>query len=725
MTDQRKHVRLKTGSIQAPLEINCKVELDGPGGLTRVGIVRYIGHVHYKTGVFYGIELIDGSLGNNDGCFGEHRYFSMDAKTTRDGKRSPRRLVDKRGVFVRQFKIRRVLRGSREDSASPTKATSSVDFPELSPHKKKQKVGDDKNSAKRSSQNSKSIGKSSSKPNTVTNNGRRSKWNKRLCPICSVDLNINQPLGDRVLDHVLIGGFEQSQDFEGLTLSGVTHVLNCARELPNCFPGTLKYLKFDYADDNKQKILPCFEMAFEFMDQCYDEKGVCLVHCQQGKSRSAAVIAGYLMARRGLSLTAAIERMQAVRRVAKPNDNFMSQLKTFERATKRWRRNPDPKTKRLYALQSFEQPRRKRRNLSDAYCRNTQCKPWEGNKERERRGSIGVTRREKKRKAKPVSANQKECRRESRRKKKAKPMKRKKSLSKSPIANRATSNMWSLAGEESTNNPFILMDRKPEVKENVDPVAHATIRAKKKKKSPRRNTHKGRSTSRGQILDTLEAKSNRSSKVQSIWGCVDDEGPMPTKKLATGPALTLESRPKADELLQAATGLGAEIPPKIEIVEDSKDNEEDSLWFTQQPSPQNLSFHASFSLRESRPSLRADTPPTTPEKTEAENDRDDSTSSESKQQHVQRRGSRNGPYRTSRLPKSRMQRWSPSKRATRSLGRRRCKPSVGTRPGIDCPSAGRTPGIHSSGQTTKTYRLWRLPLLISQACCHPTRQLYL
>merc|ERR1712060_515667 len=225
----------------------------------------------------------------------------------------------------------------------------------------------------------------------------------------------------------------------GLTLSGVTHVLNCARELPNCFPGTLKYLKFDYADDNRQMILPCFEKAFEFMDQCYDEKGVCLVHCQQGKSRSAAVIAGYLMARRGLSLTAAIERMQAVRRVAKPNDNFMAQLSMFERATKRWRRNPE--TKRLYALQSFEQPRRKR------------------NKERERRGSMDVTRREKKRKTK--TGNQKECRRESRRKKKTKPMKRKKSLSKSPIANRAiSSNMWSLAGEESTNNPFILMDRK-------------------------------------------------------------------------------------------------------------------------------------------------------------------------------------------------------------------------------------------------------------------------
>jgi len=650
MTDQRKHVRLKSGSIQAPLGINCKVELDGPGGLTRVGIVRYIGHVHYKTGVFYGIELIDGSLGNNDGCFGEHRYFSMEAKTTRDGKRSPRRLVDKRGVFVRRFKIRRVLRGSREDSASPRKATSSMDFLELSPFKKKQKVGDDKNWAKRSLQKSMSIGKSRSQPDIATNNGRRSKWKKRLCPICSVDLNINQPLGDRVLDHVLIGGFEQSQDLEGLTLSGVTHVLNCARELPNCFPGTLKYLKFDCADDNKQLILPCFEKAFEFMDQCYDEKGVCLVHCQQGKSRSAAVIAGYLMARRGLSLTAAIERMQAVRRVAKPNDNFMAQLKTFERATKRWRRNPDPKTKRLYALQSFEQPRRKR------------------NKERVRRGSIGVTRREKKRKAK--TANQKECRRASRRNRKTKPKKRKESLSKSPITSRArTSNMWSLAGEESTNNPFILMDRKPEVKENVNPVSHATIRVKKKKKSPSRNSHKVRSP-RGQTLDKLEAKSKRSSKVQSIWGFIDDDGPKPTKKLAAGPALMLESRPKVDELLQTATGLGAEFPPKIEIADDSKDNDEGSGWLIQELSPQNLSFHTSPSwneFNESRPSLRAVTPPTPSEKTEEENDPDDTASPESTQQHAQQRGSRNGSHRTSRLTKSRVQHWSPSKSLRNTL----------------------------------------------------------
>jgi len=598
-------VRLKSGAIQAPLEIKCKVELDGPGGLTRVGIVRYIGHVHHKTGVFYGIELIDGSLGNNDGCVGEYRYFEMKAKTTRDGRRSPRRLVDKRGVFVRQFKIRRVMRGSREGSASPRKLTTSVDYPALSPHKKKQRIGDDKYSGKSSSRNTNSnVKSSSSKPNIVSNNGRRSKWSKRLCQICGEDLNINQPLGDRVLDHVLIGGFEQSQDLEGLTLSGVTHVLNCARELPNCFPETLKYLKFDCADDNKQKILPCFEKAFEFMDECYDEKGVCLVHCQQGKSRSAAVIAGYLMARRGLSLSAAIERMQAVRRIARPNDNFMAQLRTFERATKRWRRNPDPRTKRLYALQSFEQPRRKRY------------------KEKKRRGSIGVTKQEKKQKTKT------ENNRESRRKRKSKSQKRKKSISKSPAPNRGNiSNMWSLSSEETSKHPFILMDSKPEVKENLDPVLHSTNRGRKKQRSPRRTSRKVR-TPTEKKLDKAKGKLKRSNKDQSIWGFVDDGCSKSSKKLASG--------------------LEFEFPPKLEVVDDGKDNEEVNSWFKPNVEPpQNLSPHTSHSLGETRPSLRA-VPPSTPSNPKV---------AESPS---------NVSYRTSRLAKSRVERWSTPKQSMRN-----------------------------------------------------------
>lgn len=604
-------IRRKSGEIQAPLTINCKVELDGPVGATRVGIVRFIGHVHYKTGVFYGVELIDGSYGNNDGCVGEHRYFTMEAKTSMDGRRSPRRDVEKRGVFVRQFKIRRVLRGSREGSASPLKVN--LDSSSTSPRFKKQKVGD-KMAVEAARSDNSTVMSCTSRPNLVSNT-RRKKWSKRLCPVCGIDLNINQPLGDRVLDHVLIGGFEQSQDLEGLKLSGVTHVLNCARELPNCFPETLKYLKFECADDNKQKITGCFEKAFQFMDECYDEKGVCLVHCQQGKSRSAAVIAGYLMARRGLSLSAAIERMQAVRRVARPNDNFMSQLRTFERATKRWRRNPDPKTKRLYALQSFEQPRRRR------------------HRERERRGSHGnllTPTRKKKQKTQTGTANE----RVTRRKRTKKPREQKQSISKSPLPNRVKhiAGMWSLVQEETSNNPFILITTNSEGKENDGLVSHPTSRGRKKQSSPRRGSHKVRSPREKKLDKREEGRRLKRSNEQSMWGFVKED---------------IHNTPKSTKIL--ASDFLADGPPKIEVVdEDEKETKDGGFWFKEMDvSPQNLSFLTSITpTRDARLSRREVSPPPTKKK-EVESPR--------------------GSYRTSRLAKSRVQRsWKPSKQGMRN-----------------------------------------------------------
>jgi len=323
--------------ITPELNKGCHVQVHGSGGTTRIGIVRFIGHIHHKEGTYYGIELTDGSIGNNDGSIGNTRYFEMESEGEPSRWKSKK---TKRGIFVRRYKIRKILRTPRK-AIKTSFSTQKLRSPQ--PQRKTPRSP------------SSDCPKRPRSHSPARRPSRLRRLRKRLCTICGIDLNFLQPLADRILDHVLLGGYQQSQDGNGLEHMQVTHVLNCARELPNCFPEVLTYLKLNFLDNNEQDIMSYFEDAFEFLDGCWEDNGVCLVHCQQGKSRSVSIVAAYLIARRGLSFNVAIERIKAIRPVVKVNKNFAEQLQLFERAAKRWRRNPHPQTKRLYGLQSFKQ----------------------------------------------------------------------------------------------------------------------------------------------------------------------------------------------------------------------------------------------------------------------------------------------------------------------------------------------------------------------------------
>ena len=78
-------------------ENNIKYEVNDYVSLTnkRKGLIRYIGTVHFGNGQWFGIELIDGSIGNHDGKVGKTRYFKTASKC---------------GIFVTRDQIKKLLK---------------------------------------------------------------------------------------------------------------------------------------------------------------------------------------------------------------------------------------------------------------------------------------------------------------------------------------------------------------------------------------------------------------------------------------------------------------------------------------------------------------------------------------------------------------------------------------------------------------------------------------
>jgi protein-tyrosine phosphatase len=83
--------------------------------------------------------------------------------------------------------------------------------------------------------------------------------------------------------------------------------------------------------DNRGENLLChLDGAAAFID-AGQYHGAVLVHCHKGVSRSASVVAAYLMKSQGWGLDAAMAHLKAARPSVSPHEAFMEQLAQYDR----------------------------------------------------------------------------------------------------------------------------------------------------------------------------------------------------------------------------------------------------------------------------------------------------------------------------------------------------------------------------------------------------------
>jgi len=111
-----------------------------------------------------------------------------------------------------------------------------------------------------------------------------------------------------------------------------THVVNCTPDHAHCFEGRAAYIRVPVDDIADQDIGVHLDPAVNFIVEALAGDGVVLCHCRHGRSRSATVLAAWLVASRGCSVTAAVESLKACRPKVGPNHGFLSQLEIWAAA---------------------------------------------------------------------------------------------------------------------------------------------------------------------------------------------------------------------------------------------------------------------------------------------------------------------------------------------------------------------------------------------------------
>ncbi|XP_061082833.1 dual specificity protein phosphatase 19-like [Conger conger] len=141
----------------------------------------------------------------------------------------------------------------------------------------------------------------------------------------SLDLQIGV-----IKPYLLLGSQDAAHDHGTLRTFKVSHILNVAYGVENAFPDLFVYKTLNILDVPETLITSYFQECSQFVDQAKAEKGVVLVHCNAGVSRSASIVIGYLMSKDGLDFEEAFATVKRARPSICPNPGFLLHLKNYK-----------------------------------------------------------------------------------------------------------------------------------------------------------------------------------------------------------------------------------------------------------------------------------------------------------------------------------------------------------------------------------------------------------
>lgn len=148
----------------------------------------------------------------------------------------------------------------------------------------------------------------------------------------------NQYTPSRIDDGVFLGSVENTEAPEELRHLGITHILSVG--VPPAAPEgfTTKYISA--LDFPSVPLIRNFDDAVDFIESARESGGACLVHCAAGRSRSATCVCAWLIKKRGMSASEALDHVKKARKCVSPNLGFVEQLNVY---AQRFPKKIDPK----------------------------------------------------------------------------------------------------------------------------------------------------------------------------------------------------------------------------------------------------------------------------------------------------------------------------------------------------------------------------------------------
>eukprot|EP01083_Nonionella_stella_P209266 758741_1 len=139
-----------------------------------------------------------------------------------------------------------------------------------------------------------------------------------------------------IRQRIWLGNAENANDINVINRCGITHILNCTKEvkisqqITNC---VTDIKRIAIQDKNTVNISDYFKTAHQFIETALakSESNAILIHCKQGISRSASFLCSYLMWKEHISFGSALIDIRTKRHIISPNSKFYYELQKLDK----------------------------------------------------------------------------------------------------------------------------------------------------------------------------------------------------------------------------------------------------------------------------------------------------------------------------------------------------------------------------------------------------------
>ena len=137
-----------------------------------------------------------------------------------------------------------------------------------------------------------------------------------------------------VLPGLFIGALEAARNATALRAAGIEHILTLGlgMDLPKVEKQLASHRVVAVEDKASESTSLARHMqeCIGYIDECRAVGGKVLVHCLAGRSRSASIVAAYIMVQHKCGVDEALSTLRAVRPWIAPNKGFLDMLRAFQ-----------------------------------------------------------------------------------------------------------------------------------------------------------------------------------------------------------------------------------------------------------------------------------------------------------------------------------------------------------------------------------------------------------
>ena len=135
---------------------------------------------------------------------------------------------------------------------------------------------------------------------------------------------------DEIMPGIFLGSINSSYDLDVLKSKGITHIISAILGYDPAFPEDFKYLIVNALDNENNNISDVFESCNNFInDGLFENNGKILIHCMAGRSRSATILAAYIIETYGMDVDNVLNLIRNKRKIIEPNSSFLRQLNSY------------------------------------------------------------------------------------------------------------------------------------------------------------------------------------------------------------------------------------------------------------------------------------------------------------------------------------------------------------------------------------------------------------